>query len=259
MRKTVLLLAAMGATLLVAGGAALAASINCPNASGGYCYGTSAGDGMYGTSNVDRMYGQGGADLMYGYGGADYLYGGNETGWGDKILGGSGNDRIYGEYGDDALYGDSGSDQVYGGYGDDLVQGGYGYDTLSGGPGADQINAREGEKDIINVCGSESGDIVYYDANLDVFQGCTYSAQGTADTNTTTTTLSADEASSEVKEVKLVAEKPPKGVFEHTGKVLVENKGKEKCVSEKAVKAETKAGATIVNPTECSNSEEGRR
>ncbi len=232
-------------------------ALTAGTASAATMYGTVYGDALYGTSYTDYLYGYGGADLIYGYGGADYLYGGNEDTWGDKILGGNGNDRIYGESGDDALYGDSGSDQVYGGYGNDLVQGGYGQDTLSGGPGADQINAQEGEKDIINVCGSEAGDIVYYD-KLDVFQGCTYSAQGTADTNTTTT-LSADEASSEVKEVKLVAEKPPKGVFEHTGKVLVENKGKEKCVSEKAVKAETKAGATIVNPTECSNSEEGRR
>lgn len=219
-------------------------------------YGTNYGDALYGTSYADTMYGYGGADLMYGYGGADYLYGGNETGWGDKILGGSGDDKVYGQYGDDALYGDSGNDRVDGSYGDDLVQGGYGYDTLSGGPGIDQINAQEGQKDIINVCDSEYGDVVYYDRGLDVFQGCTSSAQqGTAGTNTT---LTADEASKS-KEVKLVAEKPPKGLFEHTGKVLVEQKGKEKCVPEKALKGHIEDGATIVNPAECSNAEEGRR
>lgn len=132
---------------------------------------------------------------------------------------------------------------------------------MSGGPGIDQINAQEGQKDVINVCGGEYGDVVYYDRGLDVFQGCASSSQqGTAaGTNTTTTTLTADEASKANKEVKLAAEKPPKGLFEHTGKVLVDHKGKEKCVSEKALKGHIENGATIVNPAECSNAEEGRR
>ncbi len=64
MRRTILLVATMGAALLAIGGAALAASINCPNAPDGRCNGTNAGDALYGTANVDRMYGQGGADLM---------------------------------------------------------------------------------------------------------------------------------------------------------------------------------------------------
>ena len=135
-----------------------------------------------------------------------------------------------------------------------MVQGGYGYDTLSGGLGIDQINAQESQKDIINVCGSEYGDVVYYDRGIDVFQGCIL-PQGTSNTNTTALTTS--EASK--AKVKLVAEKPPKGLFEHTGKVLVEHKGKEKCVPEKALKGHIEDGATIVNPAECSNAEEGRR
>ena len=153
MRKTVLLLAVMGATLLVAGGAALAASINCPNASGGYCYGTSVGDGMYGTANVDRMYGQGGADLMYGYGSGDYMYGGDESGLGDKMLGGNGNDTIGG------------------GPGRDIVQGDYGNDTLNTGTGSDRVNAQDGQRDFI-TCIDGANDIVYHDPGLDVLQGC---------------------------------------------------------------------------------------
>ena len=253
MRRTAKVMMATAVMVPLSATAALAATF----------YGTPYGDDLYGTNYADTIYGYGGADLIYGYGGADTLYGGNETGWGDKILGGIGDDRVFGNNGNDALYGESGNDRVDGGYGDDLVQGGYGYDTLSGGPGADQINAQEGQKDVINVCGGEYGDVVYYDRGLDVFQGSASSAQQgpAAGTNTTpTTTLSADEASKTNKEVKLVAEKkPPKGLFEHTGKVLVDHKGKEKCVSEKALKGHIEDGATIVNPAECSNAEEGRR
>ncbi len=153
MRKTVLLLAAMGATLLVAGGAALAASISCPNSSGGYCYGTSAGDGMYGTANVDRMYGYGGADLMYGYGSDDSMYGGDESGLGD------------------GLYGGNGDDTVGGGPGGDIVQGDYGNDTINTDTGSDRVNAQDDQKDFI-TCIDGANDVVYYDRGLDVLRGC---------------------------------------------------------------------------------------
>ena len=153
MRRTVLLLAAIGAALLVVGGAALAASINCPNASGGRCNGTSAGDGMYGTANVDRMYGLGGADLMYGYGSGDYMYGGDEPGLGDKMRGGNGDDTIGG------------------GPGRDIVQGDSGNDTLNTGTGSDRVNAQDNQKDFI-TCIDGSNDKVYYDKGLDVTQGC---------------------------------------------------------------------------------------
>jgi hypothetical protein len=48
MRRTMMLVAGAALALLVASGVALAASINCPNAPDGYCYGTGVGDGMYG-------------------------------------------------------------------------------------------------------------------------------------------------------------------------------------------------------------------
>ncbi|MDP9440105.1 MAG: hypothetical protein M3P49_15425 [Actinomycetota bacterium] len=214
--------------------------------------GTPYGDALYGTPYADTIYGYGGADLIYGYGGNDSLYGGNESGFGDKILGGYGDDRVFGQNGDDALYGEGGNDRVDGGYGDDLVQGGYGYDTLSGGPGADRINAREGQKDTINVCGSGYGDVVYYDRGLDVLVGCP-SAQGTQ-----TTALTAEEAI-EAGKVKLVAAKPPKGVFEHTGKVLIEQDGKEKLVAEKELKKHVKDGAKIVDPTGRAGAEGAQR
>ena len=219
-------------------------------------YGTNYGDALYGTNYADTIYGYGGADLIYGYGGNDTVYGGNESGSGDKVLGGYGDDRVFGGYGEDALYGDSGNDRVDGGYDDDLVQGGYGYDTLSGGPGADRINAQEGQKDTINVCGSGYGDVVYYDRGLDVFVGCV-SAQGAA-AEESSAAMSAEEAIKAGK-VKLKAEKPPKGLFEHTGKVLIEHEGKEMVVAEKELKGHMKHGDHILDPTGRSGAEEGRR
>ena len=245
MRRTAKVMVATAVMVPLSATAALAATF----------YGTNYGDALYGTNYADTIYGYGGADLVYGYGGADVLYGGDESGWGDKILGGSSDDRLFGQNGDDALYGEGNNDRVDGGYGDDLVQGGYGYDTLSGGPGADQINAQEGQKDTINVCGGEYGDVVYYDRGLDVLQGCV-SPQGTASTQSAG--MSADEAI-EAGKVKLVAQKPPKGLFEHTGKVLVEHKGKELLVAEKELKGHMGHGDHILDPTGRSGAEEGRR
>ena len=219
-------------------------------------YGTNSGDALYGTNYADTIYGYGGADLIYGYGGADTLYGGNEVGWGDKILGGTANDRVYGQNGDDALYGDSGNDAVYDGYGDDLVQGGYGYDTMNAGPGAVRINAQDGQKDTIELCGSSPYDVVYYDRGLDVLVGCV-SAQRTA--SASESALMTPEEAIKATKVKLSTTKPPAGLFEHTGKILVEKKGKELCVSEKALKGHIEDGAKIVDPTECSSAEQGRR
>jgi Ca2+-binding RTX toxin-like protein len=43
------------------------------------------------------------------------------------------------------------------------VVGGTGEDTLSGGPGADKVDAQDGQRDVIDLTGSGSGDVVYYD------------------------------------------------------------------------------------------------
>ena len=217
-------------------------------------YGTNYGDALYGTNYADTIYGYGGADLIYGYGGNDTLYGGNEYGWGDKILGGTSDDRIYGQNGDDALYGEGNNDLLVGGYGDDLLVGGYGYDTLNAGPGADKINAQDGQRDTIDLCGSGAYDVVYYDRGLDVLLGCVY-PQGTASESTS---LSAAEAEKST-EAKLRTEKAPKGIFEHTGKVLVEHKGKELLVAEKELKGHMAHGDHILDPTGRASAEEGRR
>jgi hypothetical protein len=152
MRRTLLFMATTALTMLVACGVALAASVNCPNASGGNCYGTPQGDALYGTPNVDRMYGYGTGDLMNGYGGSDSMYGGNEAGLGDKMSGGTGADLVNGQDGND------------------IIEGGPGPDTLKTGTGSDRVEAKDGTKDTITCRGSN--DAVYYDRGLDVLEGC---------------------------------------------------------------------------------------
>jgi hemolysin type calcium-binding protein len=231
MRRTMLLMAAAALALLVAGGVALAATIDCPNASRGYCYGTNVGDALYGTSNVDRMYGLGGADLMYGYGRGDYMYGGDESGWGDKLLGGNGADRMNGQGGDDAVYGGNADDVINGGPGDDIVQGDYGNDTLNTGTGSDRVNAQDGQKDWI-TCVDGANDRVYYDRGLDVLQGCGGSG--------------------------LIELPPPDDLFNPETKVLIDHKGKEQCLPENAIKGHLEHGDEILNPQGCSDTKEGR-
>jgi Ca2+-binding RTX toxin-like protein len=151
MRSTLVLMAATALILLVAGGVALAATIDCPNASAGYCYGTKAGDALYGTDD-DRMYGYGTADLMFGDGGEDFMRGGTEARLGDRMRGGGGPDRMNGQGGND------------------VIRGGPGSDILKTGRGLDRVNAKDGKKDFITCKGKN--DIIDYDRGLDVLQGC---------------------------------------------------------------------------------------
>jgi hypothetical protein len=226
MRRTMLLIATTALALLIAGGVAMAATINCPNAANGVCNGTSAGDVMYGSAVVDRMYGVGGADLMYGYGSGDTIYGGNESGLGDKILGGNGNDTIIGQQGNDGLYGGNGNDNIQGQRGNDLIQGDLGQDTLSTGPGSDRVNAQDGQRDNI-TCTTPALDVVYHDP-IDVLVGC---RTGLART-----------------------QPPPDGLFESKGKVLVKHKGKKAlCLPEAALKGHLKHGDDLINPHGCYN------
>lgn len=158
MRKTLLFVVTTTLAVLVAGGVALAASIDCPTASGGYCYGTNSGDALYGTPGVDKQFGKGGSDLMYGYGEGDVMYGGDEAGLGDKMRGGNGPDRINGQGGND------------------VIDGGPGSDTLKTGKGSDRVEAKDGNKDFITCRGSN--DLVNYDRRLDVLNGCVTASTG---------------------------------------------------------------------------------
>ncbi len=128
--------------------------------------------------------------------------------------------------------------------------GGYGSDTLDGGPGADEINAQDGQKDTILIRAGEY-DTIYYDRGLDVLQ-VPVSPQQTA---IESASLSADEAG----KVELSTERPPAGLFEHSGKVLVEHKGKELMLAEKELKGHIGHGDEILDPTGRSSVEQGRR
>lgn len=231
MRTTLLLATTIAVLVSLAGGVALAAVINCPNAARGYCYGTKVGDGMYGSARVDRMFGFGGADLMYGYGRGDSINGGGEVGWGDKILGGNGADDISGQRGDDGLYGGNGNDAVYGGPGDDIVQGDFGNDVLNTGRGSDRVNARDGERDWIR-CVNGVNDLVYYDRGLDVVRGCSFG--------------------------RLVALSAPEEPFGPKSKILVDHRGEELCVPEAQLKEHLRHDDEIINPQGCSSAREGR-
>jgi hypothetical protein len=234
--------AAVSLAMVVAGsGAALAATIP----------GTNAGEVLRGTDRADTISGYGGADLIYGYGGGDTVWGGNESGLGDKILGGTAADRLVGQQGDDALYGEGGSDRLEGQYGDDLLVGGTGEDTLNAGPGADRVNARDGLRDVIDLTGSGSGDVVYYDRGIDVF--VTSSVEPVEEGST-----SAAEAA-RATGAELSASKPPEGLFAHTGKVLVEHEGGELLVAEKQVERHTAHGDEIIDPTGRAGEEGGKR
>ena len=229
--------AAISVTMLgLAAGTAAAATIT----------GTPGGDALYGTPQADTISGYGGKDLIRGYGGTDYLYGGSETGWGDRVLGGTGADLILGQGGKDALYGEGGDDEVRGGNRGDLVEGGGGEDVLDGGPGADQMNARDGQKDTIMIRSGEY-DTIYYDKGIDVLvapaepfasrQGRIAEAAGST----------APEASK--GKTKLQAERPPEGLFEPHGKVLVEHAGTRLLVPEDELVGHLGHADETVDPT----------
>ena len=114
MRRAMLLAAAMAFALAMAGGAAL-------------------------------------ADSIEGNGGNNRLVGTNGK---DTISGAGGNDDIFGKGGSDRLFGDSGNDDVFGGGGrSDLLQGGLGQDDLFGQKGFDFANALDGQANDRVDCG----------------------------------------------------------------------------------------------------------
>jgi Ca2+-binding RTX toxin-like protein len=102
MRHTVLLLATMVLTLLLASGVALAANISCL---GGPCVGTAENDQITGSQVDDKIRALGGRDDVTARGGDDLVYGGR------------GRDDISGGHGGDGLLGGGGPDDIDGGLG----------------------------------------------------------------------------------------------------------------------------------------------
>src|SRR5215217_6183572 len=151
MRRTIVLLATMALTLLVASGVALAVTK----------IGTNGPDTLQGTNKADNLLGNGGNDVLYALGGRDTLVGGGGKDWvlgGNKarplggvktLLGGPGNDGMFGGRGPDDMVGGSGNDRLSGDprpdrmrgeEGRDIVDGDSGSDRLFGGAGPDWLN-----------------------------------------------------------------------------------------------------------------------
>src|SRR5918993_5362221 len=107
MRRTIVLLATMALTLLVASGVALAVTkIGGPGP-----------DTLKGTNGADNLLGNGANDVLFALGGRDKLLGGEGKDW---VLGGN-ERRPFG--GDKTLVGGPGNDGVPGSKGSDIVVG----------------------------------------------------------------------------------------------------------------------------------------
>ena len=153
MRRTIVLLATMALTLLVASGVAWAVTK----------IGTNGPDTLRGTKGDDNLIGQGANDTLLSLAGDDTLLGGPGK---DVVNGGSlarpfaGNKNLVGGEGNDAVQGGLGSDNVLGGEGNDFMVGGEFEppavkDTLSGAEGNEVIDVlnKPAGKDVVS-CGS---------------------------------------------------------------------------------------------------------
>jgi Ca2+-binding RTX toxin-like protein len=132
MRRTILLLATMALTLLVASGVALAVTK----------IGTDGPDTLRGTNKADNLLGEGGNDRIFGLRGND------------NLLGGSGKDVVVG--GNEDIRPLGGAKNVVGGSGNDWVLGGLGSDNLPGGRGNDFLG---------------NGSFVFHESAQDKFLG----------------------------------------------------------------------------------------
>jgi hypothetical protein len=154
MRRTILLLATMALTLLMASGVALA--VNKIGTDGpDTLKGTNGDDNLLGLGGNDRLFSLAGKDQLLGGPGKDVVIGGNleRSFRGDKTLvGGSGNDAVIGGLDSDTVVGNKGNDFLLDGDNGDvsLPQ----KDSLSGGGGNDVISPinRPTDEDVV-VCG----------------------------------------------------------------------------------------------------------
>ena len=110
-KRTVVLLAAIATSLLLASSVALAAIIECQNRVGNVCVGTAQADVMYGTSRNDHVRAAGGNDEVLARDGNDRLAGGLGE---DTLRGGEGDDAyaFTDAWGQDSLGDPSGTDTL---------------------------------------------------------------------------------------------------------------------------------------------------
>src|SRR5215212_6107232 len=179
MRRTILLLATMALTLLMAVGVALA--VNKIGTQGrDFLQGTDGADHLVGKGENDRIFSLGGKDNMIGGPGKDWVWGARRRSFhgdlpvhytssgGEKhLVGGSGNDVLWGGKGSDNAVGNSGNDLLIGGEYHHPVK-----DTLSGGGGNDvfSVDNDPAGKDIVRCGGGY--DWVFADTKDVVASNC---------------------------------------------------------------------------------------
>jgi Ca2+-binding RTX toxin-like protein len=139
MRRTVLLLATMTLTLLVATGVALAVNK----------IGTNGPDTLRGTNADDHLLGLGGNDELFAFRGDDSLLGGPDK---DRLSASTSNGNSYG-----------GHKTMFGGPGNDFVDAGKGSDDIVGGGGNDYLfeGAEPGDAKPDNISAGDGNDVVW--------------------------------------------------------------------------------------------------
>src|SRR5215208_4992462 len=161
MRRTILVVAIMALTMMVASGVALA--VNKVGTQGrDFLQGTDGADHLVGKGENDRIFSLAGKDNMIGGPGKDWVWGGRRrslhgdlpvhytSSGGEKhLVGGSGNDVLWDGKGSDNAVGDKGNDLLVGGEYHHPVK-----DTLSGGGGNDvfSVDNDTAGKDVVR-CG----------------------------------------------------------------------------------------------------------
>ena len=153
MRRSVLLLAAMGLAVLLASGLALAAPKGGTTTTTIYC---KAGTSCQGTAGLDIIYGTPSADVIIPYAGNDFVYAGG------------GNDEVRHGFGIDHIEGGPGADTLRGGFDRDTI---YGY-----APQTQGVDTADGARDLIDCAyiGSreDSGPDVGFGQSTDAVVDC---------------------------------------------------------------------------------------
>jgi hypothetical protein len=192
-RRLILLMAAMGATVLVVSGVAYALSVQCDSTGDqdpelGECAGTNLSDVITGTAQRDIIFALGGPDVVTARGGDDDVDGGRGRDdifgglGGDFLEGGGGPDDIDGGQGTSAasppphdpfsctinnasiagtqyLLGDEGNDDLDGGRDNDFLNGGFGRNDLSGKGGDDCLDLFGDANE--RASGGDGGDLIF--------------------------------------------------------------------------------------------------
>jgi Ca2+-binding RTX toxin-like protein len=154
MRRFVLLLTMVAATLVAASGVALPVNE----------IGTNGPDSLKGTNGDDNLLGWGGNDTLFGFGGRDNLLSGSGKDWvlgGDEVGPMDGDKKLMGGAGNDGLNGGDGFDDLMGGGGNDRINGEFGPDGIFGQAGDDYLldgEFRAGERDTLS--GADGDDLL---------------------------------------------------------------------------------------------------